>query len=142
MDRTDEAILACLRRNARMNASRIGKEVNLSVSAVLERIRRMEEQGIITRYAAVVDQSKLGRPLTLLMGVSMEHPRYHEGFKRAIAQEPNVTRCEYLTGELDFILRVSAASHAQLQELHQRISAMPGVANLTSYYVLETVKDE
>ena len=142
MDRTDEAILACLRRNARMSASRIGKEVNLSVSSVLERIHRMEEQGIILRYAAVVDPSKLGKPLTLLMGVTMEHPRYHEGFKKAMAQEPDVTRCEYLTGELDFILRVSVASHAQLRELHQRISAMPGVANLTSYYVLETVKEE
>ena len=141
MDRTDEAILACLRRNARMSASRIGKEVNLSVSSVLERIHRMEEQGIILRYAAVVDPGKLGKPLTLLMGVTMEHPRYHEGFKKAMAQEPDVTRCEYLTGELDFILRVSVASHAQLRELHQRISAMPGVANLTSYYVLETVKD-
>ena len=142
MDRTDEAILACLRRNARMSASRIGKEVNLSVSSVLERIHRMEEQGIILRYAAVVDPSKLGKPLTLLMGVTMEHPRYHEGFKKAMAQEPDVTRCEYLTGELDFILRLSVASHAQLRELHQRISAMPGVANLTSYYVLETVKEE
>lgn len=142
MDRTDEAILACLRRNARMSASRIGKEVNLSVSSVLERIHRMEEQGIILRYAAVVDPGKLGKPLTLLMGVTMEHPRYHEGFKKAMAQEPDVTRCEYLTGELDFILRVSVASHAQLRELHQRISAMPGVANLTSYYVLETVKEE
>ena len=142
MDRTDEAILACLRRNARMSASRIGKEVNLSVSSVLERIHRMEEQGIILRYAAVVDPGKLGKPLTLLMGVTMEHPRYHEGFKKAMAQEPDVTRCEYLTGELDFILRLSVASHAQLRELHQRISAMPGVANLTSYYVLETVKEE
>ena len=142
MDRTDEAILACLRRNARMSASRIGKEVNLSVSSVLERIHRMEEQGIILRYAAVVDPGKLGKPLTLLMGVTMEHPRYHEGVKKAMAQEPDVTRCEYLTGELDFILRLSVASHAQLRELHQRISAMPGVANLTSYYVLETVKEE
>lgn len=142
MDRTDEAILACLRRNARMSASRIGKEVNLSVSSVLDRIHRMEEQGIILRYAAVVDPGKLGKPLTLLMGVTMEHPRYHEGFKKAMAQEPDVTRCEYLTGELDFILRLSVASHAQLRELHQRISAMPGVANLTSYYVLETVKEE
>ena len=89
----------------------------------------------------VVDQAQLGRPLTLLMGVSMEHPRYHEAFKQAILQEPDVLRCEYLTGQLDFILRVSVSSHAHLQALHQRISRMPGVASLTSYYVLETVKD-
>lgn len=141
MDQIDEAILACLRRNARTPASRIGRQVNLSVSSVLERIHRMEDQGVITRYTAVVDQAQLGRPLTLLMGVSMEHPRYHDAFKRAMLQEPDVLRCEYLTGQLDFILRVSVSSHTHLQTLHQRISSMPGVAYLTSYYVLETVKE-
>ena len=141
MDEIYEAILNCLRRNARMSASRIGQQVNLSVSAVLDRIHRMEEQKVITRYTVVVDQAKLGRPLTLLMGVSMEHPRYHSAFKQAIQREKAVQRCEYLTGQMDFMLQVSVASHAQLQELHQRISGMPGVAGLTSYYVLETVKD-
>lgn len=141
MDQIDEAILACLRRNARMPATRISRQVNLSVSAVLDRIRHMEEQGIITRYTAIVDQAKLGRPLTLLMGVSMEHPRYHEAFKKAVLREADVLRCEYVTGQMDFILRVSVSSHAQLQALHQRISNMPGVAFLTSYYVLETVKE-
>ena len=141
MDQIDEAILDCLRRNARMSASRIGQQVNLSVSAVLERIHRMEEQKIITRYTAVVDQAKLGRPLTLLMGVSMEHPRYHNAFKQAILREKDVQRCEYLTGQMDFILQISGASHLQLQELHRRISGRPGVAGRTSYSVLETVKD-
>jgi len=142
MDRTDEAILNCLRSNARMSASRIGQKVNLSVSAVLERIHRMEEQQIIQRYTAIVDQAKLGRPLSLLMGVSMEHPRYHDDFKQAMLQEQEVIRCEYLTGQVDFILRVAVASHADLQALHQRISKRPGVSGVTSYYVLESVKDQ
>ena len=141
MDQIDEAILCCLHRNARISASQISREVNLTVSSVLDRIHRMEDQGIITRYTVVVDQAKLGRPLTLLMGISMEHPRYHEQFKEAMLQEPDVLRCEYLTGQMDFLLRVSVSSHAHLQSLHQRISHLPGVANLTSYYVLETAKD-
>lgn len=141
MDQIDAAILDCLRRNARMPASRIGERINMSVSAVLERIRRMEQQGIIVRYTTVVDQAKLGRPLTLLMGVSMEHPSYYDTFKKAILNEPEVLRCEYLTGQPDFILRVSVASNAELQAFHQRISSMPGVTGLTSYYILETVKE-
>ena len=84
----------------------------------------------------------MGRPLTLLMGVSMEHPRYHDDFKQAMLQEPQVMRCEYLTGQVDFILRVSVSSHAELQALHQRISKNPGVSGVTSYYVLETVKEQ
>ena len=142
MDTTDNEILACLRENARMPASHIGKRVNLSVSSVLERIRRMESQGIITRYTAVLDHSQLGRPLTLLIGVSMEHPKYHAAFKKAVLDDPDIMRCEYLTGKLDFILRVSVASHTELQLLHQRIANMPGVSYITTYYVLETVKDE
>ena len=142
MDKIDHEILSCLRRNARMPASQIGRQVNMSVSSVIERIRRMESQGIITRYTAVVDQSLLGKPLTLLIGVSMEHPKYHAAFKSAIIADEDVTHCEYLTGKFDFLLRVTVASHAKLQSLHQRISNMPGVAYVTSYYVLETVKDE
>ena len=58
MDPIDEAILACLRRNARTPATKISRQVNLSVSSVLERIHRMELQGIITRYTVVVDQAQ------------------------------------------------------------------------------------
>lgn len=142
MDQLDLEILNCLRENARLSASKISRKVNLSVSSVLERIHRMEEQGVILRYTAVVDQSKLGRPLMMLMGVSMESPQYYESFERSIKEEPDVTSCEYLTGSMDYLLRVTAQSHEHLQNLHHRIAMMEGVASITSYYVLKNVKDE
>ena len=87
MDHIDKAILSCLRQNARMPASRIGNQINLSVSSVLERIRRMEEQGIILRYTTIVDQAQLGQTMALFIGVTMEKSRYHVSFIQAIKEE-------------------------------------------------------
>ena len=82
MDQLDMEILGCLQENARLSASKISRKVNLSISSVLERIHRMEEQGVIQRYTAIVDQTKLGRPLMMLMGVSMASPQFYERFER------------------------------------------------------------
>ncbi len=142
MDQLDREILACLQENARLSASKISRKVNLSISSVLERIHRMEEQGVIQRYTAIVDQSKLGRPLMMLMGVSMASPQYYERFEEKIKAEPDVVCCEYLTGNMDYLLRVTAQSHQHLQDLHHRIAMMEGVASITSYYVLKSVKDQ
>lgn len=140
MDHIDEAILSCLHRNARMSASRISEEVNLSVSSVLERIRRMEKSGIILRYTTVVDYTQIGQAISFVMGVSMEKSRDHEGFKAAIIEEPAVQRCDYVTGPYDYLLWLSVTSHNQLKELHQQISTMQGVANVSSFLVLDTIK--
>lgn len=142
MDQLDTQILNCLRENARMSASKISRQVNLSVSSVLERIHRMEEQGVIQRYTTIVDQAKLGRPLMMLMGISLESPQYYEPFEQKIKEEPDVICCEYLTGNMDYLLRVTAQSHEHLQNLHHRIAMLEGVSSITSYYVLKTVKDE
>lgn len=142
MDQLDMEILGCLQENARLSASKISRKVNLSISSVLERIHRMEEQGVIQRYTVVVDQAKLGRPLMMLMGVSMASPQYYESFEQKIKEEPDVISCEYLTGNMDYLLRVTAQSHQHLQDLHHRIAMMEGVASITSYYVLKSVKDE
>ena len=101
MDQLDMEILGCLQENARLSASKISRKVNLSISSVLERIHRMEEQGVIQRYTAIVDQTKLGRPLMMLMGVSMASPQFYERFEEKIKAEPDVICCEYLTGNMD-----------------------------------------
>lgn len=142
MDQMDMEILNCLRENARLSASKISRKVNLSVSSVLERIHRMEEQDVILRHTTVVDQAKLGRPLTMVMGISMESPQYYDSFERKILEEPDVVECEYLTGNMDYLLRVTAQSHEHLQDLHHRIAVLEGVASITSYYVLKNVKDD
>mgnify|MGYP002553118435 CR=1 FL=1 len=84
MDTLDKKILECLQKNARQSASDIGKTIHLSVSTVIDRIRKLEASGIIQHYTAVLDEKKLGNDVTALMEVSLEHPRYCEAFTNAV----------------------------------------------------------
>ena len=80
MDALDYQILACLKENSRENATNIGAKVNLSTSAVIERIKKLESSGIIEQYTTLIDQSAIGRDLMAFIYVSLEHPKYNEKF--------------------------------------------------------------
>ena len=78
MDSTDLKIISMLKKNARVSASAIAKEVGLAVSSVTERIRRLENQNVILQYTAVVDESKIEGGITAMIGIKIEHTRYIE----------------------------------------------------------------
>src|SRR5471030_2031660 len=99
MDEIDYKILRCLKSNARTKASAISSEIHLSVSAVLERIHKMENNNVIKDYTIVVDQKKLGNDMSALMEVSLEHPKFYESFTAAIKNNTNIVSCYYLTGD-------------------------------------------
>lgn len=73
LDSVDKKILACLSENSRMNSSAIGAKVNMSVSAVIERIKRLESTGIIKSYTVIIDPSKIGRELLAFIDVSTDY---------------------------------------------------------------------
>ena len=80
MDSLDYEILNILKKNARKKASDISKEIHLSVSTVIERIRKMESSGVIEAYTIITNEHKVGNDLTALMEISLDHPRYNESF--------------------------------------------------------------
>ena len=80
MDILDYRILECLKENAREKSSVIGAKINLSTSAVIERIKKLEAAGVIAQYTAIIDQAALGRELWAFISVSLEHPKYNEEF--------------------------------------------------------------
>ena len=84
MDKTDYRILRILKENGRESASDIGKESHLSVSAVLDRIKKLEDSGVIKSYTILVDSSKLGNDVIALMEVSLEHPRFYDEFTETV----------------------------------------------------------
>ncbi|MEE0639137.1 MAG: winged helix-turn-helix transcriptional regulator [Acutalibacteraceae bacterium] len=84
MDKIDVKIIECLKKNARENASVIGSQVNMSVSAVIERIKKLEANGIIKQYTVVLDSKKLGMDITAFISVSMEHPKYNNNFNEFV----------------------------------------------------------
>ena len=93
MDRTDIQILTCLQENARMNASAIAERVNLSTSAVIERMRKMENSGCIERYTAIFGESVMGRDVSAFISVWMEHPKFVEGFVRTVNNHKDIIQC-------------------------------------------------
>ena len=92
MDKLDYRILNILKENGRETASDISKAIHLSVSAVLDRIKKMEEAGIIKGYTVRVDAKALGNDVTALMEISLEHPRFHDSFTEVILEHPNILR--------------------------------------------------
>ena len=141
MDKMDFAILKSLRENARNTASMIGKDIHLSVSAVLERIRKMESSGLIKQYTIVVDQEKLGNSMTALMEVSLEHPKYYESFTAAIRNNENIVSCHYVTGDYDFLLTINCKSAEHLEYVHRLVKGQEGITSKKTHVVLKTAKN-
>lgn len=142
MDRVDTAILACLTKNARMKASDIGKEINLSVSAVIERIKKMEANATIQKYTVVLNQKLMGNDLIALIEVSLEHPKYYDAFTEIVSNDKSIQECHYLTGEFDFMLKVLTDSSESLEEIHRKIKSLSGVQSTKTHFVLKTIKNE
>ena len=110
MDSMDRSILKCLSENSRQSATEISRTVHLSIAAVIERIRKLERNGIIRQYTIVTDQRKMGNEVTALMEVSLEHPGYYEGFTKAMRENDHIVSCDYLTGDYDFMLKIQTRS--------------------------------
>ena len=142
MDKIDVGIIRCLTQDARMNASQIGAKVNLSVSAVIERMKKLESSGLIRRYTAVIDERKAGFGTQALISVRLEHPKYNESFSKQMCAHPSVVECFYLTGDFDYMARVTVSSGEELTKVLNDIKQIPGVSLTRTYVVLETVKQD
>lgn len=141
MDKLDQQIIHELKKNARQTASEISKTIHLSISTVIERIRKLEKSGMIQSYTVITNDQKLGNDITVLMEVSMEHPRFNEDFIRTITTHPNIIACYYLTGEFDFMLKICCRSSEHLEQIHSQIKDCAGVRLTRTHYVLRTVKN-
>ncbi len=142
MDDTDKKILRCLRENARMSASAMGQRVNLSVSAVIERIRKMENSGIIRQYTTLVDPTFMGRDICAYISVSLEHPKYNEGFSQSVRKNSHIDECHYVTGDFDFLIKVATDSTRSLESVLGEIKSIKGVSLTRTLVVLSTVKQD
>lgn len=141
MDSLDYQILEKLKSNARQRASEISREVHLSVSTVIDRIHKMEAAGIIKSYTIITDDAKVGNDVTVLIEVSMEHPQFNDTFIENVTGNPYVIVCYYLTGEFDFLLKVTCKSSEHLEEIHKWVKSQAGVRQTRTHYVLSTIKN-
>ncbi len=141
LDNTDIQILECLKENSRINATALGEKISLSTSAVLERIKKLESNGIIVKYTTIVDNEKLGKGITIFISVSLEHPKFDEYFREIIAQNEEITECHYVTGDYDYMLKGVTASSRTLEQLINSVKSIKGVSHTKTLVVMTTTKD-
>lgn len=142
MDNLDYLILTCLKENSRMKASEISKRINLSVSCVLERIKKLEKDKTIEKYSLVLNQKKLGNDVTVLVDVTLEHPRYYDSFVKNILSNKNVVECSCVSGDFDFVIKIIASSTENLEKIHRKILALEGVKTTKTHFVFRTLKSD
>ena len=140
MDHIDTQILRCLTKDARMNASQISQRVNLSVSAVIERMKKMEASGLIRGYTAVIDERMAGFDVQALISVRLEHPKYNAEFADLMLSHECIVECFYITGDFDYMARISAGSTEELTKVLHYIKQIPGVSLTRTYVVLDNIK--
>lgn len=141
MDGIDIQILRILQRDARASLSEIGQKINLSVSAVGERIRKLENTGVISQYTAVVDAKAFNKELTALMFVSLENPRFIDSFQQFILAENDILECHYIAGSYDYILKIMTNNPSSLEKLLNKIKSVPGIIKTYTNVVLATCKN-
>lgn len=116
IDTLDERILSELQANGRLTMKALAERVGLSSPAMIERVRRLEERGVLAGYRAVVDPSAIGRPMTALISVDLDR-RHHDVFLNRLRSEPSVEACHRVTGEHTYLVKVHVSSTEELELL-------------------------
>ena len=142
MDPIDRRLLELLQAQGRATQLELSKEIGLSQPATADRIRKLEERGFITGYAAQVNAAKLGKDVTAFIGVSIEHPKYFEAFAKKMLALPEVLECHRVAGNDSYLLKVKTSNTAALDELLvDQLRTIAGVTRTHTTIVLSSVKE-
>ena len=142
LDRTDFRILRCLQNSGRISNTELADQVGLSPSPCLRRVKALEQQGIIRRYAAIIDAKAVGLPISTFVNVSLHNQerRSLEQFEAHVAGYEEVMECYLMTGSFDYMLRVVVPDLESYEHfLAEKLTTTPGVANIQSSFTLKQV---
>ena len=139
MDETDKVIVALLRENARRSYQDIGQRVHLSAPAVKRRVDRLEQDGVIRGYTAIIDPPVFGWNAEAFVDLYCEGKMPGEAIKRAVAREPGVVAAHTVAGEASALLHVMAHDTKDLEAVLERIRATDGVTRTVTEVVLSTL---
>lgn len=143
LDSLDGRILVAMQRNNRLSADELAEEVGLSPSACLRRLKRLRDDGVIEADVSIVSPEAVGRGLTMVVEVTLERerPEIIEEFKRLMRATPEVMQCYYVTGEVDFVLVITATDMRRYEEFtKQFFFANINVRRFHTMVVMDRVK--
>ncbi|SEG70879.1 transcriptional regulator, AsnC family [Actinacidiphila yanglinensis] len=132
LDATDWRLLAALQEDARASYAELARVVAMSASAVTERVRRLEEAGVIAGYSAVIDPERVGLPVLALVRLRYPHGNY-KPFHDLLDTTPEVLEAHHVTGDDCFVMKVAARSMRHLEEVTGRISGLGAVTTSVVY---------
>lgn len=142
LDATDRRILQTLQREGRISNADLAERIALSPSACHRRVQRLEADGIIARYVALVDPRRIGKATTVFVEITLTSQAVEvlDAFERAVARIPDVLECYLMAGSADFLLKLMAADTEDFARIHrQYLARLPGVATMQSSFTLRTV---
>ena len=143
LDETDLRILRALQRSGRMSNAELSDKVNLSASACHRRVQRLESEGYIRDYVALLDARKLNLPTTVFVEITLsaQADEVLDAFEKAVSRVPDVLECHLMAGTADYILKVVAEDTEDFARIHrQHLTRLPGVAQMQSSFSLKVVR--
>ena len=141
LDEIDKQILMELQIDGRATASNIGAKVHLSVPAAAERIKKLQESGVIKGFRAVLDTDILGLDISALITIVSDSSKFYEKVINKANETPEVVRCFSTTGDGSHVLLIQTQNTKSLESLLRRIQSWPGVIRTNTQLILSSYKD-
>ena len=141
-DTLDAAILRALQKEGRISNADLAERVHLSASACHRRVQRLEAEGVIRGYVALLDAAKIDRKATVFVEITLtgQAEDIMDAFEKAVARIPDVQECHLMAGAADYLLKVVARDTEDFARIHrQHLARLPGVAQMQSSFSLKSV---
>ena len=144
LDKINRRILSILQKNSSITNSDLAKTIGLAPATTLERVKKLEVAGVIKGYVALVDQKKIGKPITAFVEISMTNHSATaiKEFSKEITAIPEVLECHHLAGDKDFLLKVITEDIETYRKFAlNKLASIPEIGNVCTLFTLDTIKD-
>ena len=142
LDDTDRRLLRAMQKDGRLSNAELSDEVNLSPSACHRRVQRLEKEGFIRGYVALLDPRKVDRRTTVFVEITLraQADDVLDAFEKSVARIPDVLECHLMAGQADYLLKVVAADTEDFARIHRKhLASLPGVQGMQSSFSLRKV---
>jgi Lrp/AsnC family leucine-responsive transcriptional regulator len=142
LDATDRRILNVLQKEGRITNAELSERVNLSPSACHRRTQRLEDEGYIAAFVALLDAKRLGRATTVFVEITLQGQAEEllDAFEKEVARIPHILECHLMAGSADYLLKIMVEDTEDFARIHRQfLSRLPGVRQMQSSFALRTV---
>jgi Lrp/AsnC family leucine-responsive transcriptional regulator len=144
MDKIDKAILYQLQRNSKLNTKEIANRVGLSITPTYERIKKFEKQGVIKSYVALLDLDKVGKQIIAFCQISLaiHSIKKLNNFRNNISNLPEVMECYQVTGDYDYIIKITVNTISDLHNfINKKLASIEGISKIRSSVSVDIIKE-